>query len=83
MTSLCWKSPSALNTIRLHITIIWFRNTFINLANRTTFNTGVATLKKVILNQKLYNVYMFKYNFYFYHDMQVDSFDEVIRGESN
>ena len=50
-----------------------------NLANRT--NTGVASLKqqqhKVIPNQKLCNVYLFKYNSYFYHDMQIVSFDKV------
>ena len=32
---------------------------------------------QVILNQTLYNVYLFKYNSHFYHDMQVVSFDKV------
>ena len=37
----------------------------------------------MILNQTLYNVYLFKNNSYFYHDLQVDAFDEVKGVEPN
>ena len=32
---------------------------------------------KVILNQKLYHVFLFQHNFYFYHDIQAVSFNKV------
>ena len=85
MTSLYWKSPSALKYIfcsELGCTSLLYDSEIHSLISQREleYTTGVATLKnknKVILNQKLYKVYLFKYNSYFYHDMQVDSFDEV------
>ena len=44
----------------------------------------IYSFLKVILSQKLYHVFLFQYNFYFYdHDIQAVSFNKVKWGEPN
>ena len=75
------KSPSALN--RCFFLLGCTSQLYDSEIHGLILQTELILIKKqkqtnvVTLNQKIYNVYLFRYNSYFYHDMQVVSFDKV------
>ena len=83
---LYWKSPSDLRDFfssKLGCTSLLYDSEIHALILQIKLILMWQLKKIVILNEKLYNVYLFKYNSYFYHDMYAVSIDKVKEGDPN